>query len=460
MNTLIILSALGVLALFSEMLNFKKALLPLIMLGLVGALAADVMDWNLNKSFYNNMITVDNYSVAFTGLLIVITLLWFIMSPEFFHEPTSRVDHFALIIFALVGAQLMTSYSNMLMLFLGIEILSIPMFILAGSNKSDLNSNEAALKYFLMGAFATGFLLFGIALIYGATGSFNIQTIAQFVFGQQGNFPVMIIAGVLMMLVGLAFKVSAAPFHFWAPDVYTGSPTVITAFMSTVVKTAAFAGFFRLFFTCFNTGNAVWTNTIWVLAALTIIIGNLTAVSQTNFKRMLAYSSIAHAGYMLLAILSVSGSREYAQGSVLFYAAAYSISSITSFAVLLLVSHITKSDSIDSFNGLAKKNPLLAFVTVLAMLSLAGIPPMAGFFAKYYVFTAALQQHYTGLVLIAVAGSLVGVFYYFRIIIAMFKTETEGVDVPVTNVFGAFLVVTSLAALLLGIMPQLVAGLL
>ena len=460
MNTLIVLSSIGVLALFSEMLNFKKAMLPLIMLGLAVAFIVNVMDWNLNKSFYNNMMTVDNYAVAFTGLLIVMTLLWFIISPDFFHEPTSRVDHFALIIFALIGGQLMTSYNNMLMLFLGIEILSIPMYILAGSNKSDLGSNEASLKYFLMGAFATGFLLFGITLIYGATGSFNIQYIATFILAQQGSFSVMIIAGVLMMLIGLAFKVSAVPFHFWAPDVYVGSPTVITAFMSTVVKIAAFAGFFRLFFICFNNGGAAWTATIWVLAALTIIVGNITAVSQTNFKRMLAYSSIAHAGYMLLAVLTATGSKEYSQGAVLFYAVAYSISSITSFAILLLVSHVTKNDSIDSFNGLAKKNPLLSIVTILAMLSLAGIPPMAGFFAKYYVFTAALQQHYTGLVLIAVAGSLVGVFYYFRIIIALFKPEMGDIHIPVNTVFRVFLVLTSFAALLLGIMPQLVVGLL
>jgi NADH-quinone oxidoreductase subunit N len=457
MNTLIILSALGALALFSEMLNFRKAMLPLIFAGLVGALAADVMDWNTNRHYYNEMMIVDNYSVAFTGLLIVITLLWFILSPEFFHEPSSRIDHFALIIFALVGAQLLTSFGNMLMLFLGIEILSIPMFILAGSNKTDLSSNEAALKYFLMGAFATGFLLFGIALIYGATGSFNLEKCAHYISGQQADFPVMIIVGIILMIVGLAFKVSAAPFHFWAPDVYTGSPTVVTAFMSTVVKTAAFAGFFRLFFSCFNTASIAWANTIWVLAALTIVVGNITAVAQTNFKRMLAYSSIAHAGYMLIAILAMN---RYAPGAVLFYAAAYSVSSITSFAVLLAVSHVTKNDSIDSFNGLAKKNPLLAFATVLAMLSLAGIPPMAGFFAKYYIFTAALQQHDVALVIIAVTGSLIGVFYYFRIIIALFKQETEGIEIPMNNTLKSLLIFTSLVALLLGIFPQLVAGLL
>lgn len=432
-------------------------MLPITFVGLIAALVAGIMDWNTGKHYLNEMMIVDNYSIAFTSLMIVITILWFVMSPDFFHEPSSRIDHFALIIFALIGAQLLTSFGNMIMLFLGIEILSIPMFILAGSNKSNLNSNEAALKYFLMGAFATGFLLFGIALMYGATGSFNLQNISQSLAAQQSGTSVMVVCGVLLILIGLAFKVSAAPFHFWAPDVYTGSPTVITAFMSTVVKTAAFAGFFRLFFTCFSVSNAVWANTIWILAALTIIVGNVTAVYQTNFKRMLAYSSIAHAGYMLLAILAMNS---YAQQAILFYAVAYSISSIAAFGVLLAVSHATKNDSIESFNGLAKKNPLLAFVTVLSMLSLAGIPPMAGFFAKYFIFTAALQQHYTWLVIIAVMGSLIGVYYYFRVIIALFKNEAEGTEIPMTTLYKGFLVFVSVAALLLGLMPQWVVGLL
>jgi NADH-quinone oxidoreductase subunit N len=226
--------------------------------------------------------------------------------------------------------------------------------------------------------------------------------------------------------------------------------------MSTVVKISAFAAFFKLFTTCFSVTSATWSNIVWIIAALTIIVGNLTAVFQTNFKRLLAYSSIAHAGYMLLALLALN---HYAQSSILYYSAAYGISSITAFAILLVVSHITKNDSIESFNGLAKKNPLLAFASVVAMLSLAGIPPLAGFFAKYYIFTAALQHGYIWLVLIAVFGSLIGVYYYFRVIIAMFKQETETI-IPMSPVFKCFLAIVSLAALLLGIMPDLVAAIL
>jgi NADH-quinone oxidoreductase subunit N len=457
MNALIVLSILGATALFSELFDFKKIMLPVMLLGLIAALIADVMAWNSSLHYYNEMMIVDNYAVAFTGLLIAITLLWFILSPEFFHESTSRVDHFALIIFALIGGQLLTSYGNLLMLFLGIEILSIPLYILAGSRKTDESSNEASIKYFLMGSFATGFLLFGIALIYGATGSFNLQMIAQSIAAQQGSLSVMMITGIIMMMIGFAFKVSVAPFHFWTPDVYTGSPTVVTAFMSTVVKTAGFAGFLRLFLICFNSSIHQWSMTVWVLSAITIIVGNVTAVYQTNFKRLLAYSGIAHAGYMLLAILALN---HYAQSSMLFYAAAYSVSTITAFGVLLIVSHQSNSDSIESFNGLAKKNPLLAGVTILSMLSLAGIPPMAGFFAKYYLFTAAIEQHYTGLVTVAVLGSLVGVYYYFRIIIALFKTSSVDKVVAMNFRFKAFLVLTSVITLLLGLAPQLIVRLL
>ena len=456
MTTLIILSALGLITLFSEIIGYKKAMLPITFLGLAGALVATVMDWNTNHHYLSEMMIVDNFSIAFTALMIVITIVWFLLSPGFFHEPSSRIDHFSLIIFALIGAQLLTSFGNIIMLFLAIEILSIPMYILAGSNKSNLSSSEAALKYFLMGAFATGFLLFGITLIYGQTGSFNLAAIAESLAAGQGT-DLLVVAGLLLILVGLSFKVSAVPFHFWAPDVYSGSPTVVTAYMSTVVKTAAFAGFFRLFFTCFSGSGEIWVNTVWVISALTIIIGNVTAVYQDNFKRLLAYSSIAHAGYMLMAILAMN---QYAQQSILFYAVAYSVSSITAFGVLLAVSHVTKNDSIQSFNGLAKRNPLLAFITVLAVLSLAGIPPLAGFFAKYYIFTAALQQHYTWLVIIAVLGSLIGVYYYFRVIIAMFRSETEGVEIPMSLSFKATLLFISVAALVLGIMPGWVAGLL
>ena len=401
------------------------------------------------------MVVFDNYSLAFTSLIIFISIIWFAISPVFFHEPSSESDHFVLIIFSLIGGVIMTSFSNMIMLFLGIEILSISMYILAGSNKTSLSSNEAALKYFLMGAFATCFLLFGIALIYGQTASFNLNEIANAVSQKTGN-QTMIYAGIFLMMIAMLFKVSAVPFHFWAPDVYQGSPTVVTAYMSTVVKTVAFAAFLKLFMTSFRGLESIWSSTLWIISAATILIGNITAVYQTNFKRMLAYSSISHAGYMILAVLAMNN---MSSSSLLFYTIAYSVSSITSFAVLLIINKSVGSESIQSFYGLGRRNPLLAIVITIAMLSLAGIPPTAGFFAKYYIFSAAIQNNYTNLVLIAIVGSLIGVFYYFRIIVALFR-EKEAQKIDLNFGVQTVLILTTIIALALGILPGLVAGLL
>ncbi len=456
MNTLILLSALGLIGLLSEIFNFKKVLLPLVFIGLIGAAVLAVCDWNTDLHYFNEMMVMDNFSIAFTTVLIMITVFWFAISPRYFTDPSNETDHFSLIIFALIGAVTMVSFNNMIMLFLGIEILSISMYILAGSNKRSLDSNEAALKYFLMGAFATGFLLFGITLLYGATGTFQLDQISAGLqqIGTKGSS--MALIGILLMMIGLSFKVSAVPFHFWAPDVYEGSPTVITAFMSTVVKTAAIAAFFRVFTHTFALDSESWHQTLWVISGATILIGNITAVYQKNVKRMLAYSSIAHAGYMLMSILSMNSS---SASSLLFYTIAYGVSSITSFGVLLAVNANTSGESIDSFNGLAKKNPLLAIIITIAMLSLAGIPPTAGFFAKYYIFSSALENGLTSLVLIAVAGSLIGVFYYFRIIIALFK-ETEAQVVRISLSLKMVLILTAVVVLVLGIAPELVAGLL
>lgn len=455
MTTLIILTAIGLSCLFAEILGFKKFLHVLVLAGLVGALITTVLDWGTNTPYFNNMVLMDNFSLAFTGLLIILSLLWFIMSPVFFEEPSSKTDHYALIVFALVGAQLMASFSNMLILFLGIEILSICLYVLAGSRKSNLASNEAALKYFLLGAFATGFLLFGIALIYGATGSFNIQQISAYFLENSSQPSSLALAGTLLILTAMAFKISAVPFHFWAPDVYQGSPTVVTAFMSTVVKTAAFAAMFRLFQDAFQSIFSVWENTIWVIVVATILLGNVTAVFQTNFKRMLAYSSIAHAGYMLMSVLAITPG---SSSALFFYTAAYSISSITAFAVLLLLSRKSGDESIGVFRGMARSNPFLAGITIVAMLSLAGIPPLAGFFAKYYIFSATMQAGYTSLVLVAILGSLIGVFYYFRVIIALFDKETDQTSIESSVSFNALLLITALAAVALGLAPGLIAG--
>ena len=454
MNTLLVIAGIGIFGLFSEIFRVKKTLLPVVFLGLAAAMATTIIDWNTNISYFNNMMKVDNFSLAFTAVMIGVTFLWFIISPGFFTDETSKSDHFTLVLFALTGGVLMSSFNNVLMLFLGIEILSIALYILAGSNKKNLASNEAALKYFLMGSFATGFLLFGITLVYGATGSFDIDVISTQISSGSMNSSAMLFTGILLILFAMAFKVSAAPFHFWAPDVYQGAPTVITAFMSTVVKTAAIAAFFRLFIHAFTAMTDVWHTLLMIISAATILIGNITAVYQTNVKRMLAYSSLAHAGYMLMAIVSMNTA---APSALLFYTIAYSISSIASFTILLIVSNATGNDSIESFYGLAKKSPFLAVITIVSMLSLAGIPPTAGFFAKYYIFVAAMENHLIPLVLIAIVGSLIGVYFYFRVIVAMFR---DGNETPVVfaDRYKIVMVITAILAILLGVAPGLVTG--
>jgi len=480
MKILYILSGLGVIAMLAEIFKFKKFLLPIVLVGLLGAIACAIKDWNTDIHYYNNMLTFNNYALLFTCVICGTAFLWFMMSGNFFKEESNRTDHYALILFALIGAVILVSYSNMVMLFLGIEILSIPLYVLAGSRKDDLSSNEAALKYFLMGAVASGFLLFGIALLYGFFGTFDLHEIQrvtgvmeEWKNGRMG-FPsfehssVLFYGGIIFMLVGLSFKVSSVPFHFWAPDVYQGAPTQVTAFMASIVKTAAFAAFLRLFMMCFAGAESAWGNIIWIMSALTILIGNITAVYQSNVKRMLAYSSISHAGYMLLAILSMN---EHSAGSVLYYAAAYSVSTIGAFAILSILEKDGEAITFDSFAGLGKRNPLLAFAMTIAMLSLSGIPPLAGFFGKYYIFTSALQSGFLWLVLIAVLGSLIGVYYYFRVIIKMYSPsptlpEGKGEDVQLLPFWEVgwglkfVLVATILLSLLLGIFPDAVIRLL
>jgi len=350
----------------------------------------------------------------------------------------------------------MVSFYNLVMLFIGIEIMSVSLYILAGIKKTDFASNEAALKYFLMGAFSTGFLLFGIALIYGSTGSFNLETIRNWVIQNPHSVDPMFYAGILLIVVGLCFKVGAAPFHFWTPDVYEGSPTLITAFMSTVAKTAAFAAFLRLFSACFAPVSDFWVPVLLVITIITLFIGNITALYQQSFKRMLAFSSISHAGYLLFAIVALGAS---SANSVFIYATAYSIASIIAFGALILVQQQSGSDNFESFNGLAKKNPFLAFVLTIGMLSLAGIPLTAGFIGKFFMFSGALLQYKLVLVLLAVVNAVISIFYYFRVIIAMYFRDAERVELTVPVYYQLVLGFAALVIILIGIYPGFISNL-
>lgn len=459
MGAIITLSILGIVVLYLGLFKAKSALMPVSLLGLAGAAVFLALDWNKTAlPLYEGMVIFDRFAIAFSILCIVTTGLILLLSKDYFDRISQRVgEYFALILFSLVGAVLMTSFHNMTMLFIGVEIMSVALYVLAGIKKKDFGSNEAALKYFLMGAFSTGFLLFGIALLYGSSGSFDLAEIRQYVIDNPGNVSNLFYVGILLMIVGMAFKVGAAPFHFWTPDVYDGAPILITIFMSTVVKAAAFAGFLRLFSYCFTPLADFWAPVLGVITIITLFVGNITALVQHSFKRMLAYSSISHAGYMLFGIVVVGAT---SSGALLLYTVAYSLATVIAFGSLILVKRNTGSDDFESFNGLAKRNPRLALAITIAMLSLAGIPLTAGFVGKFMLFANVLADYQVLLVVLAVINAAMGIYYYFRVIVAMYfkPTEREVVAFPVN--YQVVFLVAAVLILLVGVYPTLVSSLL
>ncbi|GAB3229542.1 NADH-quinone oxidoreductase subunit N [Hymenobacter seoulensis] len=468
MNSIILLSVLGLGNLFLGFRRSNRLLLPAAMLMLAVVFGVNFLDWGTSQSYFNDMLLIDNFSVAFTGIVVLTALLLIPFSQHYVRDGEANLaEYYSLLLFSLVGAIMMVAYNHLLMLFLGIETLSIAMYVLAGSDKRNLRSNEAALKYFLMGAFATGILLFGMALVYGATGTFVLRDISFAVQNpSNASLTPMLYIGMLMMLIGIGFKVSAAPFHFWTPDVYEGTPTFFTAFMSTVVKTAGFAAFLKLLVQAFPAASAqgVWLPTLTAMCVLTLLIGNVGAVAQTSLKRMLAYSSVSHAGYLLIGLVAFNGQLEGASANgIFFYSLAYSIATVAAFGVLKLVADSRSREDYNGLTGLAKTNPLLAFVLTVAMLSLAGIPLTGGFFGKFFVFSAAVENGYIGLVVFAVVMSMVSIYYYLRPIIAMYMRNpdvTTATPVPVTTFQSAALLLLALLTVVLGVLPGLVAGIL
>jgi NADH-quinone oxidoreductase subunit N len=375
------------------------------------------------------------------------------LSKEYFKAISDNIaEYYTLILFSLTGALLVCSYHNFAMMFIGLEIMSVALYILAGIRRNDKASNEASLKYFLMGAFSTGFLLFGITLLYGSTGSFDLAAIKQYIIDNPTGISPMFYGGILLLLVGLCFKVGAAPFHFWTPDVYDGAPILVTTFMSTVVKIASFAGFLKLFSTVLVPLNEFWTPVLLTVVIITLFIGNVTALMQTSFKRMLAYSSISHAGYMLFAILSIGPN---SASGILTYSAAYGLASIVAFAALILVKRQIGSDHFESFNGLGKRNPWLAFAVTVAMLSLAGIPLTAGFIGKFMMFSNVMNDYHTVLLILAAINAAVGVYYYLRVVVHMYfmnSKEDHTVATPVN--FQVVFVIAVILTIVLGVYPD------
>lgn len=459
MNALISLSVLAVFTLLSGLTSQKRLVVPIATFGLLMVILLIVLDWNTQLHWYNDMLFFDNYAVAFTILMAVTTFFIVLLFSNYIHQINIPLaETIALLLFALAGGLIMVSFSNLVMLFLGIEILSVSVYVLAGARKRDFLSNEASLKYLLLGAFATGFLLFGITLIYGTSGSFHLSGIKQYITQNIHQLPGVFYAGVFLILIGLVFKISAVPFHFWAPDVYTGSPTLVTAFMATVVKTAGIAALYRLFSNGFGDIQSVWSKSLMIVSALTLLVGNLAAVKQESAKRMLAYSSIAHAGYFLLAIFSLGNN---SSNALLLYAAAYSFASVPLFLGMIVVQQKNGQETISAFNGLVKQNPYLAFAIALALFSMAGIPPAAGFMGKFAVFSAALSKDYVGIVVLAVITSCIGIYYYFKLIKAIYmQPPTSEETITITSTQKWVLTLSMLFTLLLGLAPQFILNLL
>lgn len=457
MATIISLSVLGLLILFLGTLRKKRWIIPVILLGLTVSLVLTLLDWNLNRTFFDGMLVVDNFSVAFNTVLVGSTLLLFLFADRYYKGVERPLDDiFAILIFALAGAVLMTSYDNLIILFIGLETLSIALYVLAGSHKEVITSNEATLKYFLLGSFLSGFLLFGIALLYGSTGSFELAGIREYVSEHPGIRNPMFLAGLFLLIIGLSFKIAIFPFHFWAPDVYEGTPTLLTAFMASVVKVAGIMAMYRFFSMVFAGMHGIWEPTLAILAAMTILVGNLTGLYQPNLKRMLAYSSISHSGYMMLAMIAFS---DRTPGTLLLYTASYSVATITAFGVLIMVREATGNDQFTSFNGMSRYNPLESLALTIALFSLTGIPPLAGFMAKYILFITALEQHLLWLVLVAIAGSAISVGYYFKPVIAMYLKRNEGTKLVVEPAYRLTLLLLSLITVLIGLLPFLLTDL-
>ncbi|MFD1167383.1 NADH-quinone oxidoreductase subunit N [Sphingobacterium daejeonense] len=454
MGAIITLSLLGILILYLGLYKAKNALLPVSILGLLLALGYEVYYWNMEAvPLYKGMVIFDHFSLSFSILCLALTILILLLSKEYFKAISDNIaEYYTLILFSLTGALLVCSYHNFAMLFIGLEIMSVALYILAGIRRNDKASNEASLKYFLMGAFSTGFLLFGITLLYGSTGSFDLAAIKQYIIDNPTGISPMFYGGILLLLVGLCFKVGAAPFHFWTPDVYDGSPILVTTFMSTVVKIASFAGFLKLFSTVLVPLNEFWTPVLLTVVIITLFLGNVTALMQTSFKRMLAYSSISHAGYMLFAILSIGPN---SASGILTYSAAYGLASIVAFGALILVKRQIGSDHFESFNGLGKRNPWLAFAVTVAMLSLAGIPLTAGFIGKFMMFSNVMNDYHTVLLILAAINAAVGVYYYLRVVVHMYfmnSKEDHTVATPVN--FQVVFVIAVILTIVLGVYPD------
>jgi NADH-quinone oxidoreductase subunit N len=419
----------------------------------VGAALGSLLLWNHNASSFG-VVVADNFGLFVILVVIVIGLLSLAFSaPTVEREQLPRGEYYALMLFAIAGMMLMATASDLLVIFLALEVLSLAVYVLTGIRRDSVKGTEAAFKYFLLGAFSSAFFLYGIAFTYGVTGSTRLDRVGSLIAAQALSPTPMQLLAVGLLFVGFAFKVSAVPFHMWTPDAYEGAPPAVTGFMSTGVKAAAFAAFVRVFLSAFEPLKAQWGPVVWVVAAMTMIVGTVVGVTQSSVKRMLAYSSIAHGGYLLVALLA---GNDVGKGAVLFYLLAYAVTNVGAFGVIALLESADRpNDRVADYAGLASTHPALAALMTLFLLSLGGFPPLGGFIAKWYVFSAAVKAGYNWLAIIGVLSSVIAVFFYLRIIVMMYMSPADQPArfPPVPRIAGLALVVSALLVLYLGILP-------
>lgn len=460
-GAIIIMGLTGVFILITSLFaNSVRFVMTITQLGITAALVYSISLWGSDRNGFGGMVILDNFSILLSIIILFSAGLTIFLSREILRaNKRVRGEYLALVCFATFGMLVMVSGGDLMMIFLGIETLSIALYILAGIRRTNPYSVESAFKYFLIGAFASGFLLFGMAYIYGATGSTNLDRILSYLSTGVGESNTYIMIGIAFLLIGLGFKISLVPFHMWTPDVYEGAPTPIAAFMSTGVKAAGFAVLMRVFLHSVGGYFAEWQNAFLVLSVLTMTVGNIIALVQDNVKRMLAYSSIAHAGYILIGF--AAGTAD-SVSSVLYYLGAYTFMNIGAFGFIsYFESEEKQSFTLKDFSGLGFKRPLLAAGMAVFMFSLAGIPPTAGFFAKFYVFKSAVDAGLTWLAVIGALNAVVSVFYYLRVVLHMYMKEAE-VDFSVFSFRlsdSAALTISVIGILILGLFPALFLGL-
>ncbi len=457
----LVLSVFGIMVLVTDLFigRDKSVLVFISLTGLLMGAISSLAKYNLPVHSFNGAYIVDHLSVFFTFIFCISSALAILVSVDFNKREGIKVgEYYSLILFCTVGMVLLASATDMIMIFLGIEIVSISLYVLAGIRRNDPKSNEAALKYFLLGAFATGFLLYGMTLLYGSTGSTKLVMIASAIRNGGVASEPLLLMGVVLLIIGLGFKVAAVPFHMWAPDVYEGAPTPVTAFMAVGPKAASLAAFYRIFSEAIPQLSPSWEILLCVVSVITMFVGNLGAIMQTNIKRLLAFSSVAHVGYLIIAIIAKNS---LSSSALMFYMLTYAFMIFGTFGIVILLGR--KGDEnleIENYSGLAYKHPVLALSMTIFLLSLGGLPPLAGFVAKFFVFSAALKEGFLILVIIAVLNSAVSLYYYLKVIVFMYmKDPVKEFDITLSPMTLFVIAISIFGTIQLGIFPDSIIAL-